>query len=304
MDTTHSPAWRYRMGLLLVTASAVAWSTAGFFTRLIPLDTWTTLWWRGLFGALGIFVCMLAMERGRTLAGLRRLGAPGWAFAAVSAVAMVSFVASLKMTSVAHVSVVYATVPLVAAALGWIWLRERPSTSALAASIVAVLGVGIMVGMGVEGNFAGDLVAFVMTLAMAVMMVLSRRYQGLPMLPATFLSALLCALVALPFARWPVPDVATLLQLALFGLVNSALGLALFIIGSKMLPTTETALIGALDAPLAPLWVLIAFGEVPGQATVVGGLLVFVAIMAHLAWAGWRQRAAPVLKAAGSRNPP
>ncbi|MBU7009015.1 hypothetical protein Ga0451573_003998, partial [Peptococcaceae bacterium DYL19] len=36
----------YRLGLVFVTGSAVAWSTAGFFTRLIQLDSWTMLAWR------------------------------------------------------------------------------------------------------------------------------------------------------------------------------------------------------------------------------------------------------------------
>ena len=42
----------YRLGLILVTASAVAWSLAGLFTRAIPLDSWTILAWRGIFLSL------------------------------------------------------------------------------------------------------------------------------------------------------------------------------------------------------------------------------------------------------------
>ena len=44
----------YRLGLIFVTASAIAWSTAGLFTRIISLDVGTMLVWRGVFGALGI----------------------------------------------------------------------------------------------------------------------------------------------------------------------------------------------------------------------------------------------------------
>lgn len=33
----------YVVGILLVTAATVAWSSAGLFTRLIQLDSWTTL---------------------------------------------------------------------------------------------------------------------------------------------------------------------------------------------------------------------------------------------------------------------
>lgn len=286
--TTTTAAWRYRLGLLLVTASAIAWSTAGYFTRLIPLDIWTMLAWRSLFAALGILVFMLLYEPGQTLASFRRLGRAGWAFALVSTFAMVCYIASLRLTSVAHVSIVYGTVPLVAAALGWLLLRERPSRSAVLSSVAALLGVALMVGMGQEGSMLGDLLAFCMTAGLAMLMVIGRRHAGLPILAAACLSAVLSALVALPFANTTLPDGTVLLHLALFGLVNSALGMALFAVGAKMLPVSETALIGALDAPLAPLWVLLAFGEVPQAATVAGGTLVFGAILAHLAWTGWR----------------
>jgi len=73
-----------RLGLVLVTASAVAWSTAGFFTRLIPLDSWTMLAWRGLFGAVGIALIMLAMERAGAVSSFRSMSWPGWLFAVVS----------------------------------------------------------------------------------------------------------------------------------------------------------------------------------------------------------------------------
>ena len=71
--------------------------------------------------------------------------------------------------------------------------------------------------------------------------------------------------------------------LALFGLVNSALGLALFALGSRMLPPVETALITALDAPLAPVWVWLIFGEVIRRETLLGGGIVFAAVLVHLA---------------------
>ena len=111
---------------------------------------------------------------------------------------------------------------------------------------------------------------------------IARRYQGIPMVAASCLSAVLCVLAVLPFAQWNLPSIPDLFLLVLFGLVNSALRMTLFAIGSKWLPATETALIGALDAPLAPVWILLVFGEMPGDATLVGGAIVFAAILAHM----------------------
>jgi drug/metabolite transporter (DMT)-like permease len=77
--------------------------------------------------------------------------------------------------------------------------------------------------------------------------------------------------------------------LAAFGLVNSALGLALFAIGSRYLPAVETALIGALDGALAPVWVWLVFAETPSSLTLVGGAIVFSAVTLHILYAARMQ---------------
>jgi drug/metabolite transporter (DMT)-like permease len=114
------------------------------------------------------------------------------------------------------------------------------------------------------------------------MMVIARRYRDTPVMPAACLSALLSGLVCWPLGEPLAVTGQELLMLALFGIVNSAVGLALFTLGAKMLPTIETALIGALDAPLAPLWVWLVFSETPGASTMIGGAIVFIAVVAHL----------------------
>jgi len=72
------PNPQHRLGIALVLGAAVAWSTAPFFTRLLPYDSWTILFWRGLFGG-GLIAALLVLSQGR--AGLRNLagiGNSGW----------------------------------------------------------------------------------------------------------------------------------------------------------------------------------------------------------------------------------
>jgi drug/metabolite transporter (DMT)-like permease len=273
---------RYRLGFVLVTASAVAWSTAGFFTRLIPLDSGTMLFWRGLFGGLGILLFIAVRHRRKTFRSFRAMGRPAWSFALVSTFGMLCYIAAFRLTTVAHVAIVYATVPFIAAGLAWLAMRERPAPHALAASLAALLGVGIMVGLGGEGHWLGDLLAFAMTASLAVMMVISRRYQGIPVMQAACVSAFLSAFVSIPFAADLAVSGSDLVKLALFGLVNLSLGLVLFTLGARLLPAIETGLIGSLDAPLAPIWVWLAFAETPAKATLIGGLVVFAAVAAHI----------------------
>jgi drug/metabolite transporter (DMT)-like permease len=55
-DVTGAVAQRSMViGMILVLSSAVAWSTAGFFARMAPVDIWVVLFWRSVFGSLSIF---------------------------------------------------------------------------------------------------------------------------------------------------------------------------------------------------------------------------------------------------------
>src|ERR1700710_58786 len=136
---------QHRKGIALIVAAAVAWSTAAVFTRLLPFDSWTILFWRGLFGG-GVIAVILVLTQGR--AGLRDftgMGKSGWLVASLSTVGMVCFIPALQLTSVSNVAVIIATGPFVAAAMAWIWLREAAGWRTLLASLVALCGVTIIV---------------------------------------------------------------------------------------------------------------------------------------------------------------
>nr|WP_255453095.1 DMT family transporter [Phyllobacterium sp. SYP-B3895] len=268
--------------MILVTASAVAWSLAGLFPRAIPLDSWTILAWRGIFGSIGIAVAMMLFEGGIAWKSFRHMGRPGWLFVAVSSLGMVFFITALKETTVAHVAVIYATIPFVAAVIAWLAMGERSTLRAIVASIAAMGGVIIMVGLGTEGSLFGDLLAFGMTLCMGVLMVIVRRSPEISVMPAACVSALLSSLICWPLGNPLSVSAHDLLLIAMFGILVSAVGLACFTLGAKWLPPIETALIGSLDAPLAPFWIWLVFNEVPSRSTVIGGSIVFAAVVANV----------------------
>jgi drug/metabolite transporter (DMT)-like permease len=288
-----TPQVQYRLGLIMVTAAAIAWSTAGYFTRLIPFDNWTLLFWRGVFASIGIFLFMLARDGRQAWRQFGRLRGPGWLFAIVSGGGMMIYITALTLTTVAHVAIIYCIVPFLAAGVAFVLMREKPMPVALAASVVALIGVVVMVGFGGgEGSLIGDFLALIMTFGMVVMMIISRRHGDIPVLAAACLSAILSAAASWPLAAHAMPPVDIMVELALFGLVNSAVGLALFTLGARLIPAVETALIGALDVPLAPIWVWLAFAETPGRNTIIGGILVFGAVLANISF-GARSRTLP-----------
>lgn len=278
------------LGILLTSGSAVAYSTAGFFTRLIHLDVWTVLFWRGAFAGLFIACVMVWQNRRGTLAAVRAIGGPGLIAASLSTLATIFFINAFRRTSVADVTIIYATAPFVTAALGWLWLGERESWATLVASTAALLGVVVMVGGAVtEGHFFGDLLAFGTTLCMAVMMVIIRKQRETPMLPAACLSAFLSSFAVWPLAAAGNTRPTDMGYLALFGTTQFGLGLLLLTLGTRLVSATESALMGALEAPLAPVWVWLAFNEIPSPATLTGGVIVMAAVTAHIVTSSrWR----------------
>src|ERR1700722_14662375 len=108
---------RHAQGVLLIIISVVAFSSAGFFTRLIHLDVWTMLFWRGLFAGLMILCVIIVQERGRTLAAIRSLGRHGFVGAGCSTAATILYLNALRRTSVADVAVIFAAAPFFTAAL-------------------------------------------------------------------------------------------------------------------------------------------------------------------------------------------
>jgi drug/metabolite transporter (DMT)-like permease len=283
-DTPRS----YLLGLVFVSGAVLAWSTAGAFARLIASDAPTILFWRGFFGAVGTAMLMAVLPARHGIASFRTLGRSGLSYALLTSVSMVCFVTALLNTTVAHVAVITAIVPFVAAFLGWCLLGERPGRSAILSSAAAVAGVALMVSFGTEGRLAGDILAVMMTLGMAGMILVSRRWPAIPALAATCLASALSAAFALPFADIAAVPAFDLGVLAAFALVNQVMGFGLFALGARLLPPMETALLTTLEAPLAPLWVWLCFAETPSGATLVGAGIVLAAVAGHI-WSQTRR---------------
>ena len=110
-----------------------------------------------------------------------------------------------------------------------------------------------------------------------------RRHRNTPMIAAAALSNFLGSAVSLPFAHG-ITAVSgfDLMILAMFGCCQVALGLTLFFLGSRLLPSGQAALISTLETPLMPFWIWVGFGDVPTLRVLAGGALVMSAVVADI----------------------
>lgn len=287
------PRRAYLLGILLLILGTIAFSSAGFFVRILGRDAATLLFWRGIFTALAVLAFVGWQEGRGTVAAFCAMGAPGLAVAVLSTASMATFIASLQYTTVANNSIIFGTAPFLTAGLGWLMIGERPSRPTMLFSVIAFTGAALVVGSSLQlsgPSLVGDGLAVLMTLSFTVKTVLVRQYRERPMIPAGCVGALLGSAVAIPFvADWSI-TLDELWLFALFGFTQQGAGLILTTLGIGRVPAAHAALLMALDLPLSPVWVWAVFGERPSAMALGGGAIVLVAIMGHIVVEGRRQR--------------
>lgn len=268
---------QYVAGIALVITAAVTYSTAGLFTKGVDAGAWDVIFWRGFFAAL--FTTAWTVQRRAFVRNFVGIGYSGWAVAIVGALGTAAFISAFKLTTIANVSIIYAVAPLIAALLAWLFIGEQVTRRTVMGCIGALLGVAIIVwGSFGQISLNGDILALLMTTAMATIMVIYRKHPDTPGAGPSVLQSLLL----LPFAIMLGDPFAVsgteICVLAAFGILFAVASVTLAE-GAKRVPSGQTALLSTLETPLAPVFAFIVFTEVPGIATFVGGLVVLAAVL-------------------------
>jgi len=268
-----------RRGQVYVALAALAWSSAGVLQRELSVGTATQVAGRALFAVLGLFGFVALSERRGVWRAFRSIGWAELAVAVLTALASASFIVALNHTTVANVLFMQAAAPIFAALIAWIGLREAVSGRTAVAMVVALAGVGVMVGGpgGVHG--IGLALSVLMTICFALSVVITRHRRDISMGPAVCLSQVMVLAVTAPFANPGSIDSRDLALMVALGIGQSGLGLAFLTIGARLIPAAEVALITLLEVVLGPLWVWWALSERPGTSTLIGGTVVVAAVV-------------------------
>ncbi|RST87047.1 DMT family transporter [Aquibium carbonis] len=281
-----APAAEERIGFLLVFLAALAWSLGGAIGRFLgENDAWTIVFWRSFWAAAFLVGFMLWRDGPRGMLGLFRvMGLPGLVVALCFATASTAFVVALSYTTVANILLMQAGAPLIAALLAFLFFRERISRATWAAIVAVIAGVAVMVSESFDGNVSpiGGGLALLIAIVFALATVLTRRYADVRMTPAVCLGTFMAAGFAFTQASTLFVSVGDMGFLFVFGAVNLGLGLALFTTGARLIPAAYAALLSTFETLLGPVWVWLIHGEVPSLRTLIGGSIVFSALLIHI----------------------
>ena len=224
---------------------------------------------------------------------MRRTGLTGAVSGLCLAVTFTGYVWGVMHSTVANALFLLSAAPLFAALLGWVVLREPVSRSMWLAMSGVVVGVVIMIGEGIaEADLLGDLAALAAAIGFAGFSVGIRRGRRTDMSPAILIAATITAVVsaAMAFAAAPgsPPPPRTWAWPRPTGCSSSGPA-------SSSSPSARRASVGELvllslaEVVLAPVWVWMAFGEVPSVPTLAGGVILLGSIAGQAA-AGMRRQ--------------
>jgi len=177
----------------------------------------------------------------------------------------------------------FAAAPFVAAILGWIILKEAVLRSTWIAMLFAMVGVVVMVADGFSaGQASGNLAAILSAIGFAVFSISLRWGRLGDMMPAVFLAGIFTAVTS--FIICQVNDYPSMLSVndasiaIAMGVFQVGAGLTLYTIGSKVVPAAQLTLLCMTEVILGPFWVWLFLGETFGVYTLIGGVILMLAI--------------------------
>ena len=285
----------YRSGVLLVLAAGICWSSMGLGIRHIEVaNVWQILFFRSIALTPLLLLVLTLRARGNPLPIIQKAGLAGGVGGISLVFAFSGGILAVQTTSVANAMFLFAAAPFFAAVLGWLVLKEHVRNATWISMMAALVGIVIMVWEGISiGRIIGNVAALISALGFAIFTISLRWKKLEDMLPTVFLAGLFAIIIAGALCQikgygLDVPKRDIWIALAL-GVFQVGAGLILYTLGSKLVPSAELALLSMPEVVFGPFWVWLFLGETAGVYTLLGGMILLIAIASN-ALSGLRRK--------------
>jgi DME family drug/metabolite transporter len=273
----------------VVLIAGILWSFGPLVVRYMDqpeLVPWQYLFARGItiFILLNIY---LFFEEGLDfLNNYKKIGISGLIGGAGLGTAMISFIWSITHTSAAITLLCLAAMPFMTALLGFLFLKETISTNVWVAIFTAAVGIVIMaLGNFETGSLFGLTFGLISALGFSIFSVTLRWRKETPKFTTVAFAGFFCAIISLfILINTDSALISNSRNQSLFAVHGTlvCLGLILYSIGSKAIPAAELTLLSLTEVIGGIFWVwlpILGINEVPSNTTVIGGFLIFLAII-------------------------
>ncbi len=273
----------------IVLIAGILWSFGPLVVRYMDqpeLVPWQYLFARGItiFILLNIY---LFFEEGLDFyKNYLKIGLSGLVGGVGLGTAMITFIWSITHTTAAITLLCLSAMPFITALLGFLFLKEKISTNVWVAIIIATIGIFIMaIGDFEKGSLFGLTFGLISALGFSVFSVSLRWRKETPKFTTVAISGILCALISsVVIIETQSNFLSSSLNQGLFSVHGTlvCLGLILYSIGSKNIPAAELTLLSLTEVIGGIFWVwlpILGINEIPSNTTVIGGFLIFLAII-------------------------
>jgi len=279
----------YFLGFVLVVISGLVWSLGAPLVRFLEDAEHYRLpflFYRGITLFLVVIAYALLREGRNFLNSLKRIDIWSVFGGLVLSFTMFGWIYALTTTSVAVSLLMLALAPILAAFLGYLILGEQLSRTTLVNMVIVVVGVIIMVwGSGKSSTLIGAIYGFFVALGFAIYTITIRHNPEVPKLltPALagFFSVILVSILLVATGTsFEMPPIN--IGISLIHGVVIAVGLILFGLGAKYLPSAELVLLTLLEVVAGIFWAwlpIIGINEIPATNTFIGGFFILTAIV-------------------------
>ncbi len=273
----------------VVLIAGILWSFGPLVVRYMnqpELVPWQYLFARGItiFILLNIY---LFFEEGLDFyKNYLKIGLSGLVGGIGLGTAMITFIWSITHTTAAITLLCLSAMPFITALLGFLFLKEKISTNVWVAIIIATIGIFIMaIGDFEKGSLFGLTFGLISALGFSVFSVSLRWRKETPKFTTVAIAGIFCALISsVVIIETQSNFLSSSLNQGLFSVHGTlvCLGLILYSIGSKNIPAAELTLLSLTEVIGGIFWVwlpILGINEIPSNTTVIGGFLIFLAII-------------------------
>ena len=197
------------------------------------------------------------------------------------------FAYGIYLAPVAIVLIAVATVPVFSIILGAVVLKEAVDMRTWAIVIIVFFGVTLSVIGDINSydifnlsSILGGLCGLVVAFSLACNFVIIRKDKEVAFPLALGTGGILCGLLAFYF--WPSAseiNLKSMFYISITGLLILPLSFILLSRASRMTPASNVSIIMLLETILGPLWVWTFTNERPQFLTIIGGIIVILALI-------------------------
>ena len=253
----------------------------GVLIRLADADSWSIIFWRGFFFAMGVLIILLMTSGSKAVDEVKQIGKDGIFIGILTGLGSVTFVFSIQHTTIASTLVIVSIMPMMIAVISWLILREKSGIFTWISMVIVVIGIYIVMSGETKGsNLYGNLLALLSVTLGATGFTLIRKNKDISMIPAMGINGLVQSVVALVFIEAVILSFDAMIYIFAMG-VMQALSFSLITSAGRYIPATEVGMFMPLGAVFGIVagWLIIS--EEPSSSALIGGFIVLLTLFIH-----------------------